>query len=108
MTRREFWDRNSHTLVLTIALPRTLQEACRLLLHSVVHNPRDLLLPKTEAGYVDVVLDVLKRAAEALHCSTDSTQPRREIANPVLALRVEGEHIVEGSGHPGDQFLVWG
>ena len=108
MTRRELWDGNSHTLVLTVALPRTLQETCRLLLHSVVHNPRDLLLPKPQARYIDVVLDVLERAAEALHCSADSTQPRREIADPVLALGVEGEHIVEGSRHPGDRFLVLG
>ena len=107
MARREFWDRNSHTLVLTVALARTLQETCRLLLHSVVHNPRDLLLPQTQAGDVDVVLDVLKRAAEAFHGPTDGTQPRREIANSVLALGVEGEHIVEGSGYPRISFWFW-
>ena len=107
MTRRELWDRNSHTLVLTVTLPRTLQETRRLLLHRVVHNPRDLLLPETQAGDVDVVLDVLKGAAEAFHGSSDGTQPRREIANPIFALGVEGEHIVEGSRHPVDQFLVF-
>ena len=104
MARRELWDRNGHTLVLAVALPRTLQETRRLLLHCMVHNTRDLLLPETQAGDVDVVLDVLKRAAEAFHGSSDGTQPRREIANPILALGVEGEHIVEGSRHPGISF----
>ena len=107
MARRELWDRNGHTLVLAVALPRTLQETRRLLLHRVVHNPRDLLLPETQAGDVDVVLDVLKRTSKAFHGSTDGTQPRCEITNSVFALGVEGEHIVEGSCHPGDQFLVF-
>lgn len=51
------------------------QKAVAFLFHVVINNPRNFLLPDFQAINVDVILDVLKGAAEPIHSSTELFQP---------------------------------
>lgn len=56
------------------------EEAVALLLHVVVDDPGNLLLPDLQAVDADVVLDVLERAIEAVHGGSHFLQFGHQLA----------------------------
>ena len=55
------------------------KKAVALLFHIVINDPRNFLLPDFQAINVDIILDVLKGAAEPIHSSSEFFQPNAKL-----------------------------
>ena len=75
------------------------------MLHVVIDDSRQLLLPDLEAVDVDVVLDVLERAPVAVDGRLELRQPQHQLA--LLRFRVEYEAVVKRRRHALHELLAY-